>query len=174
MGLEELRRIKESKFYPKLPKPKKAISKKSAKKIKQDAEEKKLRGEDDTLMEQWFKARRKELTGICQCGCGNKSQKHDDTFFRGSCCHIFPKSIFESIMYHPLNCVERAMMGGCHHNMDNQGMDRWPQFADWDDIKERFYVLAPLLTDKERSNKFHDKLESLVYGKRIFESKELQ
>lgn len=159
---DNIRRIKEE---AKLPKEKKryVLAKKSAKKLKQEAQEKKMRGEDDTLMEQWFKARRKELTGICQCGCAQKSQKHDNAFFRGSCCHIFPKSIFESIMYHPLNCVERAMYGGCHFNLDNQGMDKWPSMADWEDIKERFHVLAPLLTDQERSNKFYSKLESLIY-----------
>lgn len=159
---DNIRRIKEQ---AKLPKQKKvySIPKKSAKKIKQEAEEKKLRGDDDTLMEQWFKARRKELTGTCQCGCGRPSQKKDDTFFRGSCCHIFPKAIFESVMYHPLNYVERAMFGGCHHNMDNQGLGKWPFFADWEDIKERFHLLSPLLTDQERSHKFYSMLVSLVY-----------
>lgn len=162
MGINELRQIK---AQAGIPKEKKAyrIPKKSAKKIKQEAEEKKLRGDDDTLMEQWFKARRKELTGICQCGCAKPSQKKDDTFFRGSCCHIFPKAIFESVMYHPLNCVERAMFGGCHDNMDNQSIDKWPGMADWEDIKERFHVLAPLLTDQERSHKFYSLLEILIY-----------
>ena len=163
MGLEHIRAIKEA---AKLPKEKKkySIPKKSAKKIKQEAEEKKLQAGDDSLKEQWFKARRKELTGTCQCGCGKPSQKNDDTFFRGSCCHVFPKSTFESVMYHPLNCVERAMFGGCHHNMDNNGLDKWPLMADWDDIKERFHVLAPLLTDEERATKFYSKLESLIYS----------
>lgn len=163
MGLKEIQAIKAAAGLPKQPRQRKPIAKKSAKKLKQEAEEKKLRGDDDTLMEQWFKTRRKELTGTCQCGCGRPSQKNDDTFFRGSCCHIFPKSIFESVKYHPLNCVERAMMGGCHHNMDNQGMNKWPMFADWEDIKERFHVLAPLLTDQERGHKFYNILESLVY-----------
>lgn len=164
MGLSEIRTLKEK---AKLPKVKKAyvIPKVSKKKAAKIAEEKKIRGTDDTLMEQWFKARRKELTGVCQCGCAQKSQKNDDTFFRGSCCHIFPKAIFESVMYHPLNCVERAMFGGCHHNMDNNGIDKWPAMADWEDIKERFYVLAPLLTDEERATKFYSKLESLIYSK---------
>jgi hypothetical protein len=162
MSIENIRRIKAEAG---LSKNKKAYSipKKSAKKLKQEAEEKKLRGDDDTLMEQWFKARRKELTGICQCGCAKPSQKKDDTFFRGSCCHIFPKATFESIMYHPLNCVERAMFGGCHHNMDNQGLDRWPAMADFEDIKERFRILAPLLTDEERATKFYSKLEKIIY-----------
>jgi hypothetical protein len=163
MGLEHIRRIKEQAG---LPKEKKAyqIPKKSKKKLAQEAEKKRIRGDDDTLMEQWFKARRKELTGTCQCGCGKPSQKKDDTFFRGSCCHIFPKATFKSVMYHTLNCVERAMFGGCHHNMDNQGIDKWPSMADWEDIKERFHVLAPLLTDQERATKFYSKLESLIYA----------
>lgn len=167
--------IRKIKAEAALPKTKKAyrIPAKSKKKIAQEAEEKKVRGDDDTLMEQWFKARRKELTGVCQCGCGKPSQKKDDTFFRGSCCHVFPKATFESVMYHPLNCVERAMFGGCHHNMDNQGLDKWPLMSDWDDIKERFHILAPLLTDEERGHKFYSLLESLIYNG-IPESKELQ
>jgi hypothetical protein len=159
---ENLRRIKAEAALPRQKKVY-SIPKKSKKKLQQEAEEKKLRGGDDTLMEKWFKARRKELTGTCQCGCGQPSQKKDDTFFRGSCCHIFPKATFESIMYHPLNCVERAMWGGCHHNMDFGGLDKWPAMADWDDIKERFHELAPLLTDEEKATKFYQKLESLVY-----------
>lgn len=162
MSIENIRRIKEQ---AKLPKEKKVyrIHKKSAKKLKQEAEEKVLRGDDDTLKEQWFKARRKQLTGTCQCGCGQPSQKRDDTFFRGSICHIFPKASFPSVMYHPLNWVERAMFGGCHHNMDNQGLDKWPLMADWDDIKERFHELAPLLTDEEKATKFYSKLEYLIF-----------
>jgi len=162
MGLEELRRIREQRDLPKVKKQYK-IPKKSKKKIEQEARERDERGNGDTLMEQWFKARRKELTGTCQCGCGKPSQKKDDTLFRGSCCHVFPKSTFESVMYHPLNCIERAMFGGCHARLDEGGLDKWPHMADWDDIKERFHVLSPLLTDKERSTKFYSKLESLVY-----------
>lgn len=163
MGINEIRNIKTSSGQFK-PKKVYQIPKKSAKKLKREAEEKELRGTDDTLMEQWFKARRKELVGVCQCGCSQPSQKKDDTFFRGSCCHVFPKATFLSIMYHPMNCVERAMFGGCHSNMDNNGLDRWPMFADWEDIKERFHLLAPLLTDEERANKFYSQLEKLVYA----------
>jgi hypothetical protein len=162
MGLEELRRIREQRDLPKVKKQYK-IPKKSKKKLQQEAKERGERGDGDTLMEQWFKARRKELTGTCQCGCGKPSQKKDDTFFRGSCCHVFPKAVFESVMYHPFNCIERAMFGGCHARLDEGGLDKWPHMADWDDIKERFHVLSPLLTDQERTTKFYSKLESLVY-----------
>jgi len=162
MSIENIRRIKEQ---AKLPKEKKQyrIPKKSAKKIKRESEEKELRGGDDTLMEQWFKARRKQMTGTCSCGCAKPSQKKDDTFFRHSCCHIFPKAKFESIMYHPLNFIELAFWSGCHTTFDDAGMDKWPNTACWDDIKEKFHILAPLLTDEERATKFYTKLEKLVY-----------
>lgn len=122
--------------------------------------------------ETWFKNTRKKLTGFCQCGCGKPSSKNDfigldgrvQSHFRSSCCHIFPKSEFLSIQYHPLNYVERAFWGGCHTNMDNQSMGKWPNFADWEDIKEKFHTLAPLLTDEERASKFYTHLEKLIYA----------
>ena len=163
MGWRELQAIKAAAGQPKQKKIYR-IPPKSAKKIKQEAEAKELRGGEDTLMEQWFKARRKQMTGTCSCGCAQPSQKKDDTYFRHSCCHIFPKARFESIMYHPLNFVELAFWGGCHTTLDEGGMDKWPNTACWDDIKEKFHVLAPLLTDEERATKFYSKLEKLIYN----------
>lgn len=120
--------------------------------------------DDKVCKEKWFRLIRTKLTGTCQCGCGNKSQKNDDMYFRHSCCHIFPKAKFHSIKYHPLNYVERAFWGGCHGVMDDTSMDRWVNMADWEDVKAKFYELAPLLTDEERSTKFYSHLEKLVYG----------
>lgn len=136
------------------------VSPKTQAKLDKEKEE---HGETDTQKEKWFLARRKEMVGTCQCGCGQKSQKKDDMYFRHSAAHIFPKSKFESVMYHKLNWVERAFFGGCHSVMDDTSMDKWPQMADWDDIKEKFYILTALLTDTERSTKFYTKLESMVY-----------
>lgn len=113
-------------------------------------------------LKQWFEDRRKELTGMCQCGCGEPSSKNDDKYFRHSCCHIFPKKTFLSIATHPLNCIERAFWGGCHTNLDEQSMDRWPNMADWQNIKQRFFVLVPLLTNAEKATKFYTQLERLV------------
>lgn len=146
------------------PKP---IAKVSEKKKAKDAAEKKAQGGEDTFKEKWFKARRREMVGVCQCGCAQPSQKNDDANFRGSAAHIFPKSEkdgFPSVALHPLNWVERRMFGGCHDNMDNGSMDKWPMMADWDDIKEKFHILAPLLTEEERKKKFYTRLEALVYA----------
>lgn len=152
------------------PKEKKPLRRKSLKKQAEEAEQKKLVSSDgDTLKEQWFKARRKEMTGTCQCGCAGASQKKDDIYFRHSAAHIFPKSDFESVMYHPLNWVERRFWAGnngtsaCHSIMDDTSMDRWPNMADWEDIKEKFHILAALLTGEERATKFYKHLEKLVY-----------
>jgi hypothetical protein len=166
---DELERMR----FARIPKPKpekKPMRRKSEKRQAKEAEEKKLLSSDgDTLKEQWFKARRREMTGTCQCGCGEASQKRDDIYFRHSAAHIFPKHLFKSIEYHPLNYVERRFWAGyagtsaCHSIMDDTSMDRWPNFADWQDIREKFFILAPLLSQEERALKFYIHLEKLVY-----------
>lgn len=143
------------------PKPKKAIAIKSAKKIQEEKEAKES-GEDQ-VMNNFFEAMRKKLTGTCACGCGQNSQKQDDTFYRFCICHIFPKKDFESIKTNPLNWVERTFWQGHHTNFDEQGVDKWPMYEDWPVIKEKFHELAPLLTDEERAKKFYRLLEELVY-----------
>jgi hypothetical protein len=167
---DELERMRAARI-PREKKKKQPIRKVSEKtKAKQEAEKKLLSSDGDTMKEKWFKARRKELTGTCQCGCGEASQKKDDIYFRHSCAHIFPKHLFKSVEYHPLNYVERRFWAGyagtsaCHGIMDDTTMDRWPNMADWFDIKEKFYILAPLLTDEERATNFYTRLEKLVYA----------
>lgn len=167
MGLREIRLIKEGKDVPKKKKiytlsRNKPIPKKSVKRLRQEAQQKKVTGNDDTLKEKWFKARRAEMVGICQCGCGMPSQKDKDDFYRHSIAHIFPQRKFKSIQFHPLNWVERRFWQGCHAIMDDTSMNRWPGMADWDDIKAKFYILAPLLTDKERATKFYTHLKHLI------------
>src|SRR3954468_8293283 len=113
------------------PKPEKRPMRQMSEKTKAKKEEEKklLSSDGDTLMEQWYKARRKNLTGTCQCGCGESSQKKDDMYFRHSIAHIFPKRLFPSVMYHPLNFVERRFWEGCHSVMDDTSMDRWVGMA---------------------------------------------
>lgn len=121
--------------------------------------------EKDGELEKWFLAVRKKLTGVCQCGCGKPSCKNDDTYYKFSCCHLFPKNRFGSVATHPNNYVERAFWGGCHSRLDDFGMDRWKEMADWPEIVEKFHELAPLLTEEERTNKFYIQFEELVYSK---------
>lgn len=164
MGIEQIRNLKENAGVLK-PKVKYVIPRVSKKRAALLNAEKEKRNGDDTEKEKWFKAVNKKLTGVCQCGCGNKSSKDEINYFRNSCCHVFSKSNFPSVMYHLRNWVERAFWGGCHSVMDDTSMDRWPQMADWENIKYIFHELAPLLTDKERATKFYTHLEKLVYNK---------
>lgn len=167
---DELGRMRLARI-PRVKPEKKPMRRISLKKLAQQATERKLVSSDgDTLKEQWFKARRKEMVGVCQCGCGEPSQKYNDIYFRCSAAHIFPKHLFKSIEYHPLNFVERRFWAGyngtsaCHGIMDDTSIERWPGMADWEDIKEKFYILAPLLTEEERATTFYKLLEKLVYA----------
>lgn len=103
----------------------------------------------ETFKEAWFQSRRNEMTGFCQCGCGKMSSKDSDKYFRFSACHILPQRNFPSIQFHPLNFIEMAFWGGCHTNFDEQGSDKWPELACWEEIKEKFLILYPLTKPEE-------------------------
>jgi hypothetical protein len=146
------------------PKEKKPMRTESEKKIEKDKAAKEARGDNDSEMKAFFKSQRKKMVGVCQCGCARKSSKFDDLNFHASIAHIFPKSLFPSIATDPLNWVERNFWDGCHTNFDNAGMDKWPAMADWLDIRERYFLLAPKLSAEERAVKFYHNIEKLVYA----------
>lgn len=148
-------------------KEKKPLKKVSDKKAAADKNAMQMLGEDESLKEKWFKRRRAEMVGTCQCGCGMPSSKYDDKNFRSSICHIFPQRLFPSIQFHHLNWVERKFWAtqdtfACHSQMDNKSMDLWPQMADWDDIKEKFHRLTPDIAPEEKKQKFYNQLNYLV------------
>ena len=150
---------------PKPKKPLKRIGNKKAAEMKTSNDA--PGGEDQYMKDNWFKRRRLEMVGICQCGYAMPSSKNDDKYFRSSICHIFPQRLFPSIQFHGRNWVERKFWAtrdtsACHAQMDNKSMDLWPKMADWDDIKEKFFILEPLLTDEERKKKFYLHLKKLV------------
>ena len=156
--------------------PKEAVAKKkvsikkvSDKRAAEIKEQKVVVGEDETIKEKWFKRRRGEMVGTCQCGCGMPSSKYDDKNFRSSICHIFPQRLFPSIQFHHLNWVERKFWAtkdtsACHSQMDNKSMDLWVNFADWDDIKEKYHQLVEIITEEEKKQKFFTHLTKLIYN----------
>jgi hypothetical protein len=148
MGLEELRRIRAQRDLPKQPKPKKAIAKKSAKKLKQEAEEKKGGKDLAAAKERWFQDRRKEMAGFCK-NCGKPSFKHSNEYFRYSIAHILAKrkSMFPSVATHPDNWVE--LCGDCHHNLDNCMIDL-TDLSCWDEIVVKFQRIYPLIAQEEK------------------------
>lgn len=147
MGIEEIRAIKSG-----------SESKRNGREDNNGAS-----GNDEAYKkEKWFSERRKEMKGVCACGCGQPSSKREQNFYRHSAAHIFPKKLFKSIMFHPLNWVERRFWGGCHTNMDEGGMNKWPQMADWPDIVRKFYILDKEIPQSEKSIKFYSALKTLV------------
>lgn len=144
------------------PKPKKRIAPISEKKKKELKEAKDV-VTGETELDAFFERNRKRMVGVCQCGCARKSSKNEDKHYRASIAHIFPKRIFKSIACNDYNWVERNFWEGCHTNMDNKSIEEWVNMADWDDIKEKFYQLAPLFTDEEKKTKFYSLFEKLVY-----------
>lgn len=161
MGLREIQNIKERAGVPKQKKiyylPK--VSKKRQKRMAEDGRP------DEVKLDEWFETTRNKLVGTCQCGCGQPSSKKDDTFYRASICHIFPKAYFKSVMCHPFNYVELAFFGGCHANFDQLGVERWPNLACWDDIKAKVLAMEPYLTPEEKGRKFYTVLINLVNSK---------
>lgn len=121
------------------------------------ATQSKLRGlkskenEKSNLLELWFLARRHEMTGICACGCGTKSSKDDDKYFKFSAAHILAKAKFDSVKLHPLNFVELSFWGGCHSLFDDKGYDYCKKTNPklWSIVVERFKIIYPLIVPSE-------------------------
>lgn len=150
-----------------VPKPKKAIAKKSAKKILEEKEQKE--SGTDGEMDKFFSAMRKRMTGKCFI-CGGKTEKDNDDKYKFSIAHLFPKkpTMFPSIATHPSNWLELCFHNNsCHTNFDS-GKITFQLLKDskeWDVIVEKFHELAPLLTDEERTRKYYTHLEELIYKK---------
>ena len=144
------------------PKPKKPIAKVSVKKQAEVEADKAARNGDETVKQKWFAEQRPLLSEYCGCGCGQRTMKVNDEKFCFSVAHVLAQRLFPSVQFHPENWVSRAW--ACHDKFDNSTINSWPQMADWGEIKLKFKILEPILTEKEKSRKFYSQLRNLVYG----------
>ena len=168
MGIEELRRIREQRD---LPKQKKAyrIPKKSAKKLKQEAEEKDLlkeakelgKGTGISAQEQWFKDRMAESEPVCmECGFRADWLKlpEYEKIWRACQAHILPKrkGQFPSVATHPLNhLVLFPSWGGhlCgHHGEYDSSWYNATTMKIWPTAVERFKRFEASIAPAERKN----------------------
>lgn len=125
------------------PKP---IAKKSAKKIAQEKEQ-------DKGLNEWFEARRKEMTGRC-AHCGGRTTRDDDKLFKHSIAHLLPKraNMFPSVATHPDNWLELCFFGdSCHTNYDNNILDL-TDLNCFNQAIEKFERIYPAIDKKERRN----------------------
>jgi hypothetical protein len=142
--------------------PKKSAKRAALEKAEKEVQQLQVHKVTDAELDAWFKARRKELTGTCTCGCGESSSKEDDKQYKASICHIFPKAKFQSVATHKLNYIELNFWNGCHSNMDNRSMELWPNMECWPVIVARFYAIEQKLTDADKRTKFYQQLKNLV------------
>ncbi len=154
---EYLKRLQQIKLGNAPPKEEKkyVIPKVSAKKSAQIKAEKEERGENDTELQKWFKARQKQLTGQCM-RCGERYDKKNLKYAIAATAHILEKreGKFPSVKYHPLNWLELGAGCGCHNFYDN--------FASWEEkladpkiaptLIERFIQIEPDIAPEERKN----------------------
>lgn len=143
-------------LLPPLPtrKEKKPIPKQSKKK-KGEIQEAKSAGTDDKL-DQWFEARRKEMTGRCVL-CNGKSEKYNDETYRRSIHHILDKrpTMFPSVALHENNFLEVCFWGNsCHTNIHNGTitMELLADSHEWKIIVDKFKKIYPFIAEGEKKN----------------------
>lgn len=135
------------------PKERKPLKKVSDKKKAEQAEAGK---NGDTKLDEWFEARRKEMTGRC-CLCNGKSEKHNNETYRRSIHHLFDKrkTMFPSVSCHPDNWLELCHFGNsCHDNIHNQTitMELLADSAEWKIIVDKFKKVYPFMAESEHKN----------------------
>jgi len=147
MGLEEIRKMKEQAGMPKV-KQQYVIPKKSAKKLEKEKNEREERGDNNTDLQKWFKARIKySMKGVCE-ETGLKTETHVYQYAIMSCCHILEKRNCPSVMYHPQNFIE--LIPDMHHKFDNISWEEREKWACWPVIRDRLIMVYPDLDPSER------------------------
>jgi hypothetical protein len=123
--------------------------KKSAKKIKQEAEERTRLGGDDTELVKWFKARMKQMSGSCM-KCGARTETHVYAYAIYSICHILDKrsAVCPSVSIHPLNWIE--LCPDHHTEFDKKDWDAIEKWGCWPEILERLVAIEPDVAQSER------------------------
>ncbi len=146
MGLDEIRRLKGAAGQPKEKKVYR-IPKKSAKKIKQEAAAKEeQKGESDLI--KWYKARMKQMKGVC-AETGEKTETKNYEYAIRSVCHILDKSKCPSVATHILNWIE--LHPDIHYKFDNfWNWEEKRKLKCWPEIEEKLYHLYEHLTDSEK------------------------
>lgn len=151
MGLKEIQELKAAAGLPKT-KVRKPIAKKSAKKMKREAEEKKATNGDDTDLQKWFKERQKQLSGRC-LRCGAKYNHTSLKYAIAATAHILAKrdNMFPSVALHPENFIELGAGCGCHTWFDLQAS--WEDIAAsniWPVVLEKFKIMEPFIKERYR------------------------
>jgi RNA polymerase-binding transcription factor DksA len=159
---ENIRRLVEAR-KPREKKPYKGIAKKSAKKIKQEAEAKKansVESREESLSE-WFDkiAKKHTLGGVGFCmECGAQISAE---YMRHATAHLLAKKLFKSVATNDLNYLILCAGNGCHDKTHR--IDKFIQMKIWPIAAKQINALLPLLPYDELkyvSQKLYDALEN--------------
>lgn len=134
-----------------LPKPKAIykISKKSKKKLAQEAAEKELRSEKGTELQQWYAKIMQGESPICW-ETGERIDTNDLMGWHGSIAHILDKGNFPSVQTHPQNYMILKMWGGTHGQYDSS-WENASKMRVWPYAVKIMNILYPLLTREEKA-----------------------
>lgn len=150
-----------------LPEKKKyTIPKKSEKRKQKEAEEKELRGGDETYLVKWFRGRMKLMTGHCMwCGAKTETNVYRGAIF--SICHILEKrdTMCPSVKTHPSNWIELCPD---HHTMfDKMNWGEREKLGFWPEIVDRLIMIYPDLAQSERRH-FPDSVLKIIENNEPF------
>jgi hypothetical protein len=81
--------------------------------------------------------------------CENCGEAIPEKYYKHASAHIFPKSIFASVMTHPLNWLKLGASCGCHHEFDSS-IDNACQMKIWPKAVERFKTFESLITENHK------------------------
>ena len=107
-------------------------------------EQRKAGKEYDTL-DNWFRERRKEMTGVC-IECGKTTCKGDDKYYRWSICHVVPKSLIKSVATNEFNFVELCQQ---HHQEYDNTFDKAAAMMCFGEVKQKFQLFKHLIPPQE-------------------------
>jgi len=136
--IEAGRPLKQKKSYQ-IPK----VSEKRKAKMKAEAE---VRGDGDTELQKWFKARMKYMT-VCE-DTGLQVECKIYRYAIMSICHILPKSTVKSVAVHPCNFV--ILLPDLHTKFDAMSWEEREKMAVWPVIMERLIMMYPDLAPEDR------------------------
>lgn len=134
---------------PALPtkKEKKPISKVSKKRAIQMAADAENRGDGDSELVRWFKARiQYSMKGVCE-ETGLKTERGIYRYAIMSCCHILEKRNFKSVMYHKENFIE--LLPDIHHKFDNCGWKEREKMSCWPIVFGKIVEIYPSIAPDE-------------------------
>lgn len=132
------------------PKPKKYIPKKSAKRIKEDKEEKDGRKKEGNKLDAkialdvWFRHKvDKHWGNSIYCPCMECGAAIRVDYARHATAHLLPKKLFKSVATHELNYLILGAGCGCHSLTDR--VDKFVTMRVWPEAARRIKEMIPLL-----------------------------